>query len=417
MSEIRIIREDEYPEMLRIAVEAYPSMGVTSREGIQKMLERFKTSQRDKDWTAYGVYREGELVGIYRNFDFTLNVRGNLISAGGLGMVAVELTHKKEHVAKEIVQGFLSHYDQRGDAMTTLWPFRVDFYHKMGFGLGGRRYQYRLHPSTLPQGDKEHVRCLAEADIPAINACYNRCFELQNGMIRHNEGRWQNRFEYMEKMRWVGCEIDGVLEGYLIYNFKTHDRPGSFMDSEMAVIEMFYATPRALAELLSFLHSQLDQVSRVTIETSEDEFYYLMSNPTISSGTKMAPTYHESHMAGVGIMYRVMDLGRLFAQLKKPSFGDDRIAVKINLKDNFLSQNDGARVVSFQNGRGQVVNDDKADVEISLDVAEFSSMVMAGVGFRKLHTYGLAQISDSSYIDRIDRLFAYHQKPVCVTGF
>jgi hypothetical protein len=34
-----------------------------------------------------------------------------------------------------------------------------------------------------------------------------------------------------------------------------------------------------------------------------------------------------------------------------------------------------------------------------------------------LHTYGLAQISDSSYIDRIDRLFAYHQKPVCVTGF
>ena len=205
MSEIRIIREDEYPEMLRIGAEAYPSMGVTSREGLQKMLERFKTGRRDKDWTPYGIFREGKLVGIYRNSDFTLNVRGNLIPAGGLGMVAVDLTHKKEHVAREIVEGFLTHYDKRGDAMTTLWPFRVDFYHKMGFGLGGRRYQYRIHPASLPRGSKEHVRYLTDVDIPAIKDCYNRCFELQNGMIKHNEGRWQNRFEYAEKMRWVGC--------------------------------------------------------------------------------------------------------------------------------------------------------------------------------------------------------------------
>ena len=417
MSEIRVVREDEYPELLRIAAEAYPTMGFALGEDRQRMLTRFKTTHRDKDWTPYGVYRDGKMVGIYRTYDFTLNVRGNLIPAGGLGMVAVELTHKKEHIAREIVQGFLAHYDERGDAMTTLWPFRVDFYHNMGFGLGGRRYQYRLHPATLPKGSKEHIRYLSATDIPAINACYNHCFERQNGMIRHHEARWQIRFEFMEKLRWIGCEIDGALEGYLIYTFKPHDRAGSFMDSEMVVIELFYTTPRALGELLSFLQSQLDQCSRVSIETSEEEFYYLTSNPTISSGTKMAPTYHESHMAGVGIMYRVMDLGRLFAQLKTPSFGDDRIAVKINLKDTFLPQNNGARVVRFAGGLGQVDNNARPDVEISLDVAEFSSMLMGAVGFRKLHTYGLAQISDSSHIDRIDRLFAYHQKPVCVTGF
>lgn len=417
MSEIRIVLEDEYPELLRIAAEAYPSMGVTSREAFQKMLERFKAGRRDSSWTPYGVFRDGKLVGIYRNYDFTLNVRGSLISAGGLGMVAVDLTHKKEHVAREIVESFLTHYDKRGDAMTTLWPFRVDFYHKMGFGLGSRRYQYRIHPASLPCGNKEHVRYLTEVDIPAINACYNRCFEQQNGMIRHSEARWQNRLEFIDKLRFVGCEIDGVLEGYLIYNFKTLERPGSFMDSEMAVVEMFYHTQRALHELLAFLHTQYDQVSRVSIETSEDEFYFLMSNPTMSTGAQMTPNYHESHIAGVGIMYRVMNLERLFALLKKPCFGNDRINVKINLKDSFLPQNNGARVVSFRDGLGQVVNDSVADVAISLDVAEFSSMLMAAVGFRKLHTYGLAQISDPSYVDRIDRLFAYHQKSVCVTGF
>jgi len=44
-------------------------------------------------------------------------------------------------------------------------------------------------------------------------------------------------------------------------------------------------------------------------------------------------------------------------------------------------------------------------------------MMMGAVGFRKLHTYGLARISDETYLDAVDRLLAWHQKPVCVTGF
>ncbi len=418
MSEIRIVQESEFEEVIRIAAEAYPSMGVTGREAIRSWEKRLITTMRDKDWTPYGVFRNGKMVGIYRNFDFVLNVRGNLMPAGGLGMVAVDLTHKKEHIAKEIVESFLGHYYRKGEPMTTLWPFRIDFYHQMGFGLGGRRYQYRIRPESLPRGTgKVHIRYLSEKDIPALTECYNRLVDKRNGMIRHSEARWENRFEFLEKLKYIGCEFDGRLDGYLVYNFKTPANPGSFMDSEMIVTELFYHTPQALSELLAFLHSQADQVSCLTLETSDDELYFIMSNPAMASGTKMAPTYHDSHMAGLGVMYRVMDLGRLFAALEKPSFGDDRLTVKINLLDTFLPQNQGARVVHFEGGRGRVVDDEPAEVAISLDVAEFTSMLMAAVGFRKLHTYGLATISDHEYIDRIDRLFAYPQKPVCVTPF
>jgi predicted acetyltransferase len=418
MSEIRIVTEDEYPEVIRIAVEAYPSMGVNNREGMLSWEKRFKTMARDKSWTPYGVFRDGKMVGIYRNFDFTMNVRGNLIPAGGLGMVAVDLTHKKEHIAKEIVESFLTHYHRKGEPMTTLWPFRLDFYHHMGFGFGGKRFQYRINPATLPLGkSKEHIRYLTEKDIPALVECYHRIFEKQNGMLAHSEARWQNRFDFMEKLRFIGCEIDGRLEGYLVYSFKTPAHPGSFMDSEMVVNELFYHSPQALSELLAFLHTQFDQVSVLTLETSEDEFYFLMEIPAIASGAQMSPTYHESHMSGLGIMYRVMDLERLFKALEKPSFGDDRLTIKINLRDTLLPQNQGARVVHFEGGLGTVVDDKPAEVAISLDVAEFSSMLIAAVGFRKLHTYGLATISDPTYIDRIDRLFAYAQKPVCVTPF
>ena len=418
MSEIRIVNENEYPEVIRIAVEAYPSMGVNTREGLRSWEQRFKNMMRDKDWTPYGVFRDGKMVGIYRNFDFTMNVRGNLVPAGGLGMVAVDLTHKKEHIAKEIVESFLGHYHGKSFPMTTLWPFRIDFYHQMGFGLGGRRYQYRIDPKTLPRGkSKEHIRYLTEDDLPLLVDCYNRFFEKQNGMLRHSEARWKNRFEFMEKIRYIGCVIDGRLEGYLTYTFKTPANPGSFMDSEMVVNELFYHTPQALSELLSFLHSQFDQVSVLTLETSEDEFYFIPSIPAMATGTKQAPTFHDSHMSGLGIMYRVMDLGWLFGALHKPSFGTDRLNVKINLRDTFLPANNCARVVHFEGGLGRVVENEPAEVAISLDVAEFSSMIMASASFRNLHTYGLATISDPSYIDRIDRLFAYGQRPMCVTPF
>jgi len=156
----------------------------------------------------------------------------------------------------------------------------------MGFGLGSKMHRYSVKPASLPRGKtKEHVRYLTTEDIPALNDCYNRFYENRNGMIKHNEGRWQNRFEFAEKLRFVGCEINGRLEGYLIYSFKPPERPTSFMDNDLVVSEFFYHTPDALSELLTFLHTQLDQADRVVLQTPEEEFYFLMSDPTVSSGS------------------------------------------------------------------------------------------------------------------------------------
>jgi predicted acetyltransferase len=236
-------------------------------------------------------------------------------------------------------------------------------------------------------------------------------------MVKHTEARYQNRMEFGKSLKWLGCEIDGKLEGFLVFRFDKPKHPESFMDNELVVLELFYHSPEVLSEFLTFLHTQLDQCGRITLQTPEDQFYFLMSNPNLASGSRMAPTWHESHMTGVGIMYRVMDIARLFESLTQPCFGNDQLAVKITLTDSFFPKNAGSKIVRFENGKGSVVDAGDFDVEIELDVAEFSSMIMGAVGFRNLVTYRLAKISDDSYIDRVDRLFAYHQKPICVSGF
>jgi hypothetical protein len=57
------------------------------------------------------------------------------------------------------------------------------------------------------------------------------------------------------------------------------------------------------------------------------------------------------------------------------------------------------------------------DVEVGLDVADFSALVMGTVRFRSLHDYGLAEISDPGAIDTLDRLFRTERKPICTTPF
>ncbi len=418
MSEIRVLTEKEYPEMIRIAFEAYPGEGLDAGRSMEEEVAREKKFMRDTSFKAYGVFREGKLLGVFRNFDFSLNVRGNMVPAGGLGMVAVDLTHKKEHVAFDIVDFFLKHNDGRGAPMTMLWPFRVDFYHKMGFGLGSTMHRYSVPPSELPLGPtREHIRFLGEDDIPAMCECYNRVAVKQAGMIKHPEARYQNRMEFAKKLKYIGCEIDGKLEGFLIFKFDTPKHQESFMDNELVVTEFFYHTPQALSELLAFLHTQLDQCTKITLQTPEDQFYFLMQNPNMASSHPLAPTYHESHMTGVGIMYRVMDIPRLFDALTVPSFGNDTLAVKITLTDSFFPKNAGSKIVRFENGLGTVIDTGDFDVEIMLDIAEFSSMVMGSAHFGNLVTYGLAKVSDDTFVERVDKLFAYHQKPICYSGF
>jgi hypothetical protein len=116
-------------------------------------------------------------------------------------------------------------------------------------------------------------------------------------------------------------------------------------------------------------------------------------------------------------MYRVIDLPRIFGQLYEHSFGGQNCRVKLTISDSFYPANAGSLVVLFRDGLPSVSADDTYDVEIKLDVAEFSSLLLGIVSFRNLYLYNLAQISDTSHLETINRLFLTPAKPVCLTAF
>ena len=92
--------------------------------------------------------------------------------------------------------------------------------------------------------------------------------------------------------------------------------------------------------------------------------------------------------------------------------------MRFDIVDTFLRENRKSVTIQFKDGQPQIANNkDTHEVKVSMDISEFSSTFMGCVSFKKLYHYGLAEISDTSYINVINKLFWTGEKPICTTEF
>jgi predicted acetyltransferase len=168
---------------------------------------------------------------------------------------------------------------------------------------------------------------------------------------------------------------------------------------------------------LTFLHTQADQIEEISYNTQDDSFFYLLQDPRMEAGALLSQTIaHKSSTQGLGIMYRVLDVPRLFEVLENHNFGGITCRLQIDLSDSFFPENAGSYTVDFIDGKVRLAPESAAEVALSIDVAEFSSLIIGAVRLNKLADYGVATLSDASYLSRLDRLFD-GPKPICLTSF
>jgi predicted acetyltransferase len=415
VSEIRLLSAQDFEALTHIWSTAYPGAKVLTEEERERFRERaLRLHKEDPTSDFYGLFRGGRLLGIMCFHDLQINFLGAQVPAGGVGQLAVDLLHKKEHVAKEMMSYFLRHYRERGKPIVLLYPFRPDFYVNMGFGYGPKMSQYRAKPATFPKGPtKEHVRYLGPDDREAIVACYNRFAERTHGMMFKTEREMRGLFRRQES-QIVGVELNSQLRGYLVYTFEQGDE---FITNNIHIQEWIYETPEALSELLTFLHTQADQIRRIIVDTQDEDFHHLLLDPRDGSGRLIPSVYHQSNAQGVGLMVRVVDVPGLLDRLGAHDFGGQTVTLRLAVEDSFLPENAGSTLLRFHHGRMQRLEAGEHDVEVRLGIADLSSLLMGTVAFRSVHSYGRAWVSDSAYVDVLTDAFAVRQKPVCMTAF
>ncbi len=414
MSEVRRIRDDEFEDYARITLDSYPAMFTdVSEERRKGWMERMKATQNmDDSVNYYGCYRGGEMVGGMRLHDFKMTLYESPILVGGVGNVCVDPLHRKMHVSKELMEYFHRHYRGRGAKLVALYPFKSDYYVKMGYGYGRKMNQYRFRPEDLPMGPRDNVSYLHESDVDALTACFNRYAHRTHGMIEKKRSYFER---FINRFKVVGYREGGEVKGFVAFGYKKLMEDHELLQN-LEIHTLIYETPEALRGLLGFLAVQLDQVDRVVLNTVDDDWHFVLRDPR-DGVPHMFYTSQETNVQGVGIMYRVIDARGVWEELAGHSFNRVSLKAKLRVRDSFLPENDGAVVVHFKDGKPVVVDDGGYDVEVTLDVAWFSSLIMGVVDFRKLWMMGLAEVSDEGYVDKLDTLFHAQRRPVTIEEF
>jgi predicted acetyltransferase len=408
----------EYRRLIEIGAEAYPIMKFDAAARDAAFERGHDRALRMPESRYVGAYRDGRLVGAMCVYDFWMNVRGTFAFTGGVGGVAVAPEHKRTGVARDLIRGFLDEYRERGAALAVLHPFRPGFYRKLGFGYGTKMQQYRVALDALPAGGaRDRVRRLGPGDVDRFLATFERVARSTNGLFRREPWRAAAALAD-ESLRTYGYEDASGLGGYLTYEVRLGDT-GTQNRNELYVHELLYETPAALGALLAFARSQRDQFAALIVNTQDPDFHFLLDDPRNGSDRVLfPPAYHETNAQGLGIMYRLINISAFVnAAVETISFGALDGTVRVALRDGFLESNSGVYAIAFEAGRPRpAATSAAADVDLQIDVADFSSLVMGSVRLRSLIAYGRAVLSNHEWLQRLDVAFAA-QPPQCLTRF
>ncbi|MCR8848467.1 GNAT family N-acetyltransferase [Rossellomorea sp. SC111] len=406
MKEIKEIDHSSYESFCSLANGAFP--GLNADQWLQGHIEETPSE------SLYGLFKGKDLVAGMRSFLFEMNLNQTTIPVGGVGMLAVDLLHKKEGNAYQLIKYFYELNTSKGHHLVMLYPFNVAFYKRMGFGMGTQVYQYYVSPSSFQNASsKEHLKQLSYEDRELILDCYNRVYQKTHGMTkRFPTERELNRPFNFGKV--VGFKQDDQVLGYVLYEGKGKD---------LYIHELFFETREAIEELSTFLHQQADQFKRVIINSNQDDLIHFLSSPESGVDTMLdtAPSVDNKHIVnlGVGVMYRVIDCKGLLLELyeKKHRFGNTSITVGFEIQDDLQDDESKNFTVTFSNGEIQHFHEQSVDTVVQMDISEFSSMIMGAVTFRSLYKWGKADISNPACVNQVNDLFHTSERPVCTKAF
>lgn len=417
---IRLVTTSDLEQAAALLAMAYPGMQIAGDEAQKTFIERLSLEiESENNLSFYGLFtKQNEMLGLYKLHDFKGNVNGKMIRIWGIGTVAVHFFHKKEGVAKQLLQHFHELARQENVGIVSLYPFNTSFYQKMGYGFGPTRYQYKLKPASFPSnGNRKQVVMLSTTNEEEIVAVYNKFGSMHHGMM---ERTWHERNLIKRKVsHYAGVYEEDELVGALAYILQPV-KDSHFLHHDMNILEWVWTKPSAFIDMCSWIHSQQDQVDRVYVRTHDEAIIYQFEDPRNDSNRVIPSVYHEIGTVGTGLMYRISSIQSFveqtnFNSLERP---DSPVTITLFVQDSFIPEQNGSYHLRFsENGWSiEMSSESKEEFDLVIRISDVSSWWMGCVSLEQLVQYGKVEVKNWQ-AKQLDRWFMPTRKPVCLTSF
>ncbi|MFP4457398.1 MAG: enhanced intracellular survival protein Eis [Clostridia bacterium] len=410
-----VLGNNHLKEYARISALAYPGFDTTP----DKLFERLQELNKDDpDSIFYVCEDQDKILGGMRVIDYVMNYNSQFIKISGIGMVAVDLTAKKRGVAKTLLLDYLNISNKNGQYIAILYPFRPDFYYRMGFGYGPKYYNYSFKPTSLNKlEDYDSITYLNGDDLTLIADCYLRYTKQQHGFCERSSFELkQFRKKFLKEGTIIGYKKNGYIDGYLYFVSKKVNEE-NFLRHKLIIKEWIYNSPEAFRALSGFLNIQKDQYDYIEYETQKDNFYFAFSDVRRSDLEISHNIAHRVAYSGIGLMYRVVNVEMFIKKvLSEIEINCPELEILLALEDSFMPMNQKVYKLLIRDRRVTLVDNLINPIQINMNIAEFSSLIIGSAKLRNLYQIGKVKCNKKD-IESLECFFDFASSPECITKF
>jgi len=320
-------------------------------------------------WVAMS---EGRVDGAFQALPLVMHLLGRPVPTLGVAAVAVAPHARRRGLGAHLCRSALRIGRDRGDLLAALYPFRTDFYARLGFALAGELHRYRFPPEALPAFDGVHRVHVSDDPLTSLPPLYDTLLPSAHGLVKRSPKRWKAivaasplAFEIHGR---GGANPEGSPSGYLLGSVRKLPRGAG---REFRVTEFLAADPDSYRAGLGWLSAQRDAWRQVTLDALPGEqFHRLLAHPQLAGTSNARVLWFPSATILRGPMVRILDTGGLL-ELLQPDRG-----TVLDLEDPEVPEN---------RGRWEVATDGSAGVRRTgepgpdaLDIADASALLAGG---------------------------------------
>mgnify|MGYP001077600616 CR=1 FL=1 len=369
------------------------------------------------------------VVGACKALHMTQYIAGVAMPMMGLAAVAVAPDWRRQGLGERLCVAAVELAADRGDVLSALYPFRPDYYRRLGWGLVGGLHEYRIRTDAIQAGRiSSHIRdARLERDTEAIAACYRRVAVASNGPLERDRHIWAYQLEGVDlgaqpvdaDALWtaraepayrVVVHDDGDVTGYALLRGLRQDTSAH---NTLEVRELVAESDTAYLGLLAHIAAQWDRWPRTHYCARPDELFpELLKDPRPPRFREVRSLYFPTARIVRGPMLRLVDVPGALRLRRFFDTGQPRTAtLAITVSDEQRPENRGPWTVRLDaEGAAEVEENGDGDPDAALDAdAATLARIFAGeLAPGRAARLGRARVDGDATL--LDRAFAARER-------
>jgi predicted acetyltransferase len=324
------------------------------------------------------AFENDRIVAISGVLTLTMTVPGGEIPAGGVTVVGVLPSHRRQGLMSTLMRRMIDDCHERGEPVAILWASEGTIYQRFGYGLA--TMDMNLEAETrrsayVRNWEREGSFRLLRQDEAreVVSPIYEAARRQRAGFLSRTPDWWIGIVQDDDKekkggeaKRIVVYETGDGPEAYAVYKIKA-DWTVRGAASVLTVDEAIATTPRGTRAIWRYLFD-------VDLMTTLKAWHLPVDHPVF---TLMAEPRRLGTTMGDGLWLRIVDVSSALEGRTYGIDGHGEGRLTFELRDDYCLWNAGRWTLDVTDGRGRVERS-TGEAELALDANDLAALYLGG---------------------------------------